>query len=305
VSLGGALSGAFVVTANAWMNTPTGFRAVNGRVVDVDPFSAMFNAAAGAQVAHMLLAAYSAVGIGVAGIHARLLLRNPLDVFHRRAFAIALMVGLPASLLQPLSGDWAGRVVARTQPAKLAALEGHFTTERFAPLRIGGIPDPDARETRYALEIPGGLSFLAHGDPSAQVTGLNDIPRHLWPPVTAVHIAFQVMVAIGSWLALLSLWGAVLWWRGRLFESGPFLRAMFLSTVLGLVAIEAGWTVTELGRQPWIIHGVMKTSEAVTPMPGLVVPFVLFTLIYIGLAAVVVALIRRTILETQPARSHP
>ena len=298
VSLGGALSGAFVVTANAWMNTPAGFRIENGRFVEIDPFAAMFNPAAGAQVVHMLLAAYAAVGVGVAGIHARLLLRDVQSVFHRRAFVIALLVGLPASLLQPLSGDWAGRVVARTQPAKFAALEGHFETESYAPLRIGGIPDTQTGETRYAIEIPGGLSLLAHGDPSAPVTGLSDIPRELWPPVAAVHIAFQMMVAIGMWLAFLAMWAAVLWWRTRLFESSAFLRAVFWSTPLGFMAIEAGWTVTELGRQPWIVQGVMRTSEAVTPMPGLVVPFVLFTLLYIGLAVIVITLIRRTVLET-------
>jgi cytochrome bd ubiquinol oxidase subunit I len=304
VAIGGALSGAFVVTANAWMNTPAGFRLVDGKIADVDPFVAMFNPAAGAQVVHMLLAAYAAVGVAVAGIHARLLLRDSANAFHRRAFAIALVVGLPASLLQPLSGDWAGRVVARTQPAKFAALEGQFATQAYAPLRIGGIPDVETRETRYALEIPGGMSFLAHGDPAATVTGLNDIPRELWPPVAAVHIAFQVMVAIGTWLAFLAIWAGVLSWRGRLFQSRWFLKAVLLSTTLGFVAVEAGWMVTELGRQPWIIHGVMKTSEAVTPMPGLVVPFVLFTVIYIGLGAVVVQLIRRTILETTSPRGH-
>jgi cytochrome d ubiquinol oxidase subunit I len=300
VSLAGALSGAFVVTANAWMNTPAGFRLENGQFVDIDPFAAMFNPAAGAQVVHMLLASYAAVGVGVAGIHARLLLRDSESPFHRRALVIALLVGLPASLLQPLSGDSAGRVVARTQPAKFGALEGHFQTEPYAPLRIGGVPDVDRGETRYALEIPGGLSVLAHGNPAAPVTGLNDIPRDLWPPVMVVHIAFQVMVAIGMWLAFLAIWAAVLWWRKRLFESSPFLKAVFWSTPLGFIAIEAGWTVTEFGRQPWIIHGVMRTSEAVTPMPGLVVPFVLFTLLYIGLAAVVIMLIRRTVLETAP-----
>ena len=151
VSLGGALSGAFVVTANAWMNTPAGFRLVDGSVVGVDPIAGMLNPAAGAQVVHMLLAAYAAVGVAVAGIHAGLLLRDPNDPFHRAAFGIALAVGLPAALVQPLSGDWAGRVVARTQPAKLAALEGQFATEAYASLRIGGIPDVDARETRYAV----------------------------------------------------------------------------------------------------------------------------------------------------------
>jgi cytochrome d ubiquinol oxidase subunit I len=300
VSLGGALSGAFVVTANAWMNTPAGFRIDNGQFVDIDPFAAMFNPAAGAQVVHMLLAAYAAVGVGVAGIHARLLLRGAQNAFHRRAFAIALLVGLPASLLQPLSGDWAGRVVARTQPAKFAALEGHFETEIYAPLRIGGIPDTQTRETPYAIEIPGGLSLLAHGDPAAPVTGLNDIPRELWPPVAVVHIAFQLMVAIGVWLAFLAIWAALLWWRRRVFESRLFLNAVFWSTPLGFIAIEAGWTVTELGRQPWIIQGVMRTADAVTPMPGLVVPFVLFTFLYVGLGVIVIMLIRRTVLETAP-----
>jgi cytochrome d ubiquinol oxidase subunit I len=302
VALGGALSGAFVVTANAWMNTPVGFTFDDGRVLSVDPVRAMLSPAAGPQVVHMLLAAYAAVGVAVAGIHARVLLRHPANAFHRRAFAIALVVGLPASLLQPLSGDWAGRVVARTQPAKLAALEGHFVTEAYAPLRIGGIPDLERRETPYALEIPGGLSLLAHGDPSAPVTGLNDIPRDLWPPVRAVHVAFQIMVGIGTWLAFLAAWAALLWWRGRIFDSRPFLRSMMVSTALGFVAVEAGWTVTELGRQPWIIQGVMRTSEAVTPMPGLAVPFALFMAIYAGLAAVVVALVRRTIVDTVPAQ---
>ena len=305
VCLSGLLSGAFVVTANAWMNTPAGFRLVDGQVVDVDPFAAMFNAAAGAQVLHMLLAAYMTVGVAVAGIHARLLLRNSGNAFHRRAFAIAIAVGLPAAAIQPISGDWNGRVVARTQPAKLASLEGQFVTESHAPLRIGGLPDVNARETPYALEIPGGLSFLAHGDPSATVVGLNDIPRDLWPPVRFVHLAFQVMVGIGSWLAVLAVWAGVLWLRRRLFDSRLFLRAAVLSTALGVVALEAGWMVTELGRQPWIIQGVMRTSHAVTPMPGLFVPFALFTCIYIGLAIVVIALIRGTIVETTPPQATP
>jgi cytochrome d ubiquinol oxidase subunit I len=300
VALSGALSGAFVVTVNAWMNTPVGFRVEHGTLVEVDPYTAMFNPAAGAQVVHMLLAAYTADGVAVAGIHARLLLRDPTHAFHRRAFVIALLVGLPPALAQPMAGDWAGKVIAHTQPAKLAALEGHFATETYAPLHIGGIPDVDTLETRYSIEIPGGLSFLAFGDPSARVIGLTDLPRDEWPPVLPVHIAFQVMVGIGSWLAVLALWAGLLSWRRRLFDSRLFLIAVFCSTALGFVAIEAGWIVTELGRQPWIVQGVMRTSDAVTPMPGLVVPFMLFTVLYIVLAAVVIAMIRRTIVETAP-----
>ena len=300
VAVGGALSGAFVVTANAWMNTPAGFRVENGAIVDIDPFAAMWNPAAASQLVHMLLAAYAAVGVGVAGIHARLLLRDSSRAFHRAALGIALAVGMPASLLQPLSGDWAGKVVARTQPAKLAAAEGHFVTQPYAPLHIGGWPDVDAREMRFGIAIPGGLSVLAHGDPAATVTGLNDIPRELWPPVAPVHLAFQIMVMIGSWLAVLALWSAWLWWRGRIFQSRRFLIAVFASTTLGFIAIEAGWVVTELGRQPWIIQGLMKTADAVTPMPGLIVPFVIFTSIYVLLAIVVTLLLRRIIRETAP-----
>jgi cytochrome d ubiquinol oxidase subunit I len=305
VTLAGVCSGAFVVTANAWMNTPVGFSRTGGAVTGIDPWVAMFNPAAGAQVVHMLLAAYAAVGVAVAGIHARLLLQQSTNTFHRRAFAIALVVGMPAALLQPMSGDWAARVVARTQPAKLAALEGHFETESYAPLRIGGIPDVEAQRTRFAVEIPGLLSVLAHGDPARPVIGLDDIPRDLWPPVAAVHVSFQVMVAIGGWLALLALWTAVVWWRGRLFDSRSFLRAVFVSTSLGFIALEAGWMVTELGRQPWIVQGVLRTADAVTPMPGLAVPFVLFTLIYMGLGAVVIVTIRRTILATAPRQQVP
>src|SRR3954454_8732019 len=163
VAASGAASAVFVVMANAWMNPPTGSRLEGGRAVDVDPVAAMASPAAAAEVIHMLLAAYAATGFAVAGIHAALLRRDRSDPFHRRALAIALAVGGASALVQPLSGDYAAKVVARTQPAKLAAMEGQFRTERRAPLRIGGVPDPEAGRTRYALEIPGGLSWLAYG----------------------------------------------------------------------------------------------------------------------------------------------
>ncbi len=300
VALSGALSGIFVVTANAWMNTPTGFRLENGQAVDIDPIAAMLNPAAAAQVTHMLLAAYMAVGFAVAGVHARWLLVNSRDPLHRSALVVALLVGGVPALLQPLSGDAAAKVVAHLQPAKFAAMEGHFDTETRAPLRIGGIPDVDSRTTPYAIEIPWALSILGYGDPDAKVVGLNDIPRDLWPPVLWVHLAFQVMVAIGGALAALAVVSAWLAWRRRLFESRAFLRALVVAAPLGFIAIEAGWMVTELGRQPWIIQGVMKTADAVTPMPGLVVSFIVTTAIYVLLAAVVTSLIRHHVAMTRP-----
>ncbi|HXG68928.1 MAG TPA: cytochrome ubiquinol oxidase subunit I, partial [Blastocatellia bacterium] len=197
VALSGAASGIFVVIANAWMNAPTGFRLVDGQPVDVDPIAAMMNPAAFAQTLHMTLAAYAATGFAVAGIHAYLLLRDRHNLFHRHALAIALVVGGVTAVLQPLSGDILAKVVARNQPAKLAAFEGQFQTEQGAPLRIGGIPDEETGTTRYAIEIPYGLSMLAYNDPNATVKGLDAFPRDEWPPVAIVHISFQIMVAAG------------------------------------------------------------------------------------------------------------
>jgi cytochrome d ubiquinol oxidase subunit I len=295
VAVSGALSGIFVVIANAWMNSPTGFEIVGGQPVNIDPVAAMLNPMALSQTLHMTIAAYAATGFAVSGIHAYLL-RDRTNPFHRRALAIALTVGGIAALLQPLSGDLSARAVALNQPAKLAALEGQFKTEAGAPLRIGGIPDEERGETRYAIEIPRGLSFLAFHDTRATVKGLEAFPRDHWPNTRIVHFAFQAMVALGMLMMGTALWGAYGWWRRRALPDGKwFLRTLMLLAPAGMIAIEAGWTVTEVGRQPWIIQGVMRTSEAVTPMPGLVVPFITFTLLYIFLAVIVVWLLLRQV----------
>jgi cytochrome d ubiquinol oxidase subunit I len=296
VAFSGALSGIFVVIANSWMNSPTGFDLLDGKPININPIAAMLNPMALSETVHMTIAAYAATGFVVAGIHAFLLLRDPTNRFHRRALAIALLVGGAAAIIQPLSGDLSARYVARYQPAKLAALEAHFRTEAGAPLNIGGIPNLETRETNYAVKIPYGLSLLAFHDPHATVQGLNDFPRDEWPNTLIVHIAFQLMVALGSLLAAISLCGAFLWWRRRTVPDGKwFLRSLVIAAPAGILAIEAGWTVTELGRQPWIVYGIMRTSEAVTPMPGLIIPFVLFTLLYLFLAVVVVWLLFRQV----------
>lgn len=301
VAVSGVLSGIFVVIANAWMNTPTGFRIVGGKPVDIDPIAAMMNPAAFTQTLHMTLAAYAATGFIVAGIHAFMLLRDPSHLFHRRAIAIALAVGGITAILQPLSGDLLAKAVARHQPVKLAAFEGQFETEKGAPLRIGGIPNEREGVTRYAVEIPYALSFLAYGDPHATVNGLNEVPADERPAVLIVHIAFQIMVACGLAMMIVGVWGAWRWTRARRtgtdmwLDSKGFLRVLVLAAPLGFIAIEAGWVVTEVGRQPWIIYGVMRTAEAVTPMRGLVVPFITFTLLYIFLFAITVWLLLRQV----------
>jgi len=229
-------------------------------------------------------------------------LRQPRNAFHRRALAVALLIGAPAAVLQPISGDLSARFVAHWQPVKLAAMEGHFKTERGAPLRIGGWPDEAAGETRYAIEIPYGLSLLAFKDPTAEVKGLLDFPRQDWPPVAIVHVAFQVMVGLGSYMALVSAAALWLMWRRReLTRHRWLLRALVLAAPMGFICAEAGWIVTEVGRQPWIIHGIMRTAEAVTPMPGLVVPFLVFTGLYAGLGVVVAWLLHQQVLRSPEA----
>ena len=308
VAVSGALSGIFVVIANAWMNAPTGFRLVGGKPVDIDPIAAMLNPAAFSQTIHMTLAAYAATGFAVAGIHAFMLARNRDSRFHRAALAIALVVGGVSAILQPLSGDSLAKSVARTQPVKLAAFEGQFHTEQGAAFRVGGIPDEAAGVTRYAIEIPYLLSFLAYGDPHAEVKGLNEFPSDQRPPVAIVHISFQIMVGSGVAMMLVALWAAWRYLRGRRkqtwLDSKWFLRVLVIAAPLGFIAIETGWVVTEVGRQPWIIYGVMRTSEAVTPMPGLILPFITFTVLYFFLAAITVWLLFRQVVSTDSTEVH-
>ena len=294
VAISGAASAMFVVIANGWMNTPTGFRLVDGQPQDINPIAAMLNPSALPQIVHMLLAAYAAVGFAVAGVHAYLLLRDRTNRFHRYALSIALTVGGVTAVLQPLSGDLLAKAVAENQPIKLASFEGHFETQQGAPLRIGGIPNEQTRETPYAIEIPYGLSLLAFRDPNSSVKGLNEFDPTLWPPVAVVHVAFQVMVFAGVAMMAIAIWAALLRWRrGSLAASSALLKALVVAAPLGFIALESGWVVTEVGRQPWIIQGVMKTADAVTPMPGLLIPFALFTLIYVFLAVVVSLLLVR------------
>jgi len=299
VAVSGALSGVFVVIANAWMNAPAGFDLVNGQAVNVRPLAAMANAATLPQVIHMTLAAYAATGFAVAGIHAWLMLRGRSAAFHRHALTIALLVGAPAAILQPLAGHYAAGHVARHQPAKLAAMEALFETKAGAPITLGGWPDMDARRTRFGIEVPYVLSLLAYSDPGATVRGLDSVPRSEWPNVPLVHWSFQLMVGLGTYMALVGVWAM---WLVRkqceLSSRRRFLAAIAIATPMGFLATEAGWMVTELGRQPWVIYGVMRTADAVTPMPGQLFRTGLFALVYVFLAVVVTVLLSRQIVRS-------
>jgi len=306
VAASGILSAIFVVTANAWMNAPAGFVYNQGKFSAIDPIAAMLNPASLHEAVHMTLASFVATGFLVAGIHAYFLLRNRQSEFHRSAFFLGALVAGVSIPLQLASGDLAARQVARLQPAKLAAMEAHYHTQTHAPFVIGGIPNDAAGETSYALKIPAALSLLLGHSPSTEVTGLDRIARDQWPNVGLVHLSFDLMVGCGMVMLALASGHGFLAWRRRLLPTDRWLlQAFVLATPLGFVAIEAGWMVTELGRQPWIIYGVMRTRDAVTPMPGLVYPFWTISVVYAVLSLIVVVLLRRQFVETAPVVPLP
>jgi cytochrome d ubiquinol oxidase subunit I len=296
VALSGLASGVFVVAVNSFMNGPSGLVIEGGKIVAFDPWVAFFSPSFPTQAAHTALAAYASVSFAVLGIHAWRLRLDPQSAFHRRALEIALLVAMISTPLQIFSGDRSAKHLAEHQPTKLAAAEAVFETKRGAGLSIGGWPDEEAGKLNYALEIPYALSILGKGTPDAEIEGLDRVPRADWPPVAVVHVAFQVMVGCGMAMLGVCALGGFLWWRKRLF-SRRFLGLAMLSGPLGLIALEAGWTVTEVGRQPWILRGIMRTADAVTPMPGLIVPFTAFTILYLILGGVVVVLLRAHVFD--------
>ncbi len=305
VAISGALSGIFVVAANAWMNSPAGFDIVDGEPVNIDPIAAMFNDAWFQQALHMTLAAYTATAFGLAGVYAWGYLRGRRDAYHHSALKMLTTFGLAIIVVQIISGDISAHWVANNQPVKFAALEGQFETEASAGLTIGGWPDPEARETRWAIQIPGALSFLAHRDFDAEVTGLNEFPMSDQPDPRPVHLGFQVMVGLGFAMLFASLWIAFTRWRRRRFKPSTWqLRALVALAPAGFMAIEAGWIVTEVGRQPWIIQNVMRTEDAVTEVPGQFAAFGGFTLLYVLITAVLVWLLLR-LAKTPPPVDLP
>jgi cytochrome d ubiquinol oxidase subunit I len=267
VAIGGAASAVFVVAANAWMQTPVGFEmAGDGRVIDVQPIRAMLNPSTPVMVTHMLLAAYMATGLGVAAVYAAGMLRGRRDTHHRKGLSIGLVVGLVLAPVQVVVGDMAARLVAERQPVKLAAMEGLWETTAHAPLTIGGIPLADSEETVFAVRVPGLLSWLAFGDTDAVVEGLLETSPPDRPNTLLVHIAYQFMLAVGFGLLGLGVWALVTVRRRRRGgeEGRWFLRAAVVAGPATFLAIEAGWIVTEVGRQPWIVYRVMRTADAVT-----------------------------------------
>jgi cytochrome d ubiquinol oxidase subunit I len=234
------------------------------------------------------------VGFAVAGIYAAGYLKGRRDDYHRAGLRLGLAVGGVSAVLQMMSGDLLAKFVYHTQPAKFAAMEAHFETSAYAPIILGGVPDTATGTVRYGLAIPGALSFLATHTRSAVVEGLNDIPRTDWPNVALVHLAFDVMVGSGTLLAVIAVaFGWCAWRRGEtVFNHRWLLRLVAVTGALGFVGLEAGWIVTEAGRQPWVINGIMRTADAVTPSANVAPVFWAYAGLYAALAVTSVALLR-------------
>jgi cytochrome d ubiquinol oxidase subunit I len=301
IVISGIAGAFFVIAANAWMNTPTGFRLVDGQVVEADPVGGMFNPSTAAETVHMLLAAVMVVGFSVASVYAIGMLRGRRDRYHRLGLLIPLTAAVIAAPIQIGVGDWIANVVAEHQPVKLAAMEGHFETRRGVELSIGGIYVDD--ELKYEIAIPRGLSLLVHHDPDAEVIGLDSVPPELRPPVNITHLSYNAMIGIGTALLALAAWFGFVWWRRRDLPATPwFLRAVAVSGIAAVVALEAGWIATEVGRQPWIVYQVQLTRDAVSTAPGLRYGFFAVVIVY-TILTVMTAYVLRRLTGRAPARA--
>ncbi|WP_067459407.1 cytochrome ubiquinol oxidase subunit I [Actinomadura macra] len=301
VVVAGLLSASFVLTVNSWMNQPRGFKLVNGQVTDVDPLAAMFNPATPVQAVHLILASLMVCGFIVASVYAVGLLRDRKagrdDRYNRIGFAIPFSLGAICAPLQVIVGDWAVRFVADNQPAKFAAMEGAEHTQAGQPFRFA------------VFEIPNALSLMLKFDAHATLRGMDSIPVDDRPPAEVVKTSFEIMIVFGMILLALAAWWALAWWlrrRGTATRRGDlpwkpwFLRIAALTGVMAAIAMEAGWTTTEVGRQPWIVYGVMRTEEAINPNPGLRYGLYIVLAVYTVLAAATISVLRR-MRHTPPA----
>ena len=292
VVIAGLTGSLTVLTVNGWMNDPRGFDLVNGKVVNPQPFTALFGGNVWHELVHMYLAGYMVVGFLVAGYYGRRWLKGRRDHYTRTAMIVGLTFAALVAPVQVVVGDWAARTVAEKQPVKLASFEGLGKTTKGAPFHLGGYYSDG--EIRYGIAVPKLLSLLAFHDPNATVKGVETVPEADRPPVNVVRTSFMVMISVGSALMALGLWFLVLWWRrGRLPRSPWFYRALMAAGPLALLALICGWITTEVGRQPWVVYKYMRTEQAVTDADGLWLAFGAMVVVYAALVAATVWLLRR------------
>ncbi len=293
VIVAGFLGSLMVLSVNAWMNHPSGFKLRHGHVVDVNSLKALLgNSYLWPELIHMYIAGYIVTGFVVAAAYACGRLRGHWERYERTAFAVPLTIAAIASPVQIVVGDWLARDVATTQPVKLAAIEGLYKTTRGAPEHLlGWYTD---RQVKYGIEIPKLLSLLAFHNPNAVVKGLDTVPPNDRPPINITRVSFQIMVGLGTAMAVLGVFFLGFRWRRRRLPESPwFYRAVIAAGPLSVVALIAGWVTTEVGRQPWVVYDVMRTSQAVTNVPELPIGYGTLVVVYVGVALTVLWLLRR------------
>ncbi len=275
----------FVMSVNSWMNAPTGFDIVGGQVVNINPWAAIFNQAVLLQYLHMLLAAYMVTAFTMLSVYSVGWLRGKRDRLHRLGILVPLAFAAIATPIQPIVGHFAGQAIADRQPIKLAAIEGLAETEAEVPTVFGGFFDGEEIVAGVEVPIPGLASFLAQNSFDAEIIGLNDVPEQDQPPVNIVRYSFQIMVGIGTGLALLVTYAGFRWFRNResFLDNKWMLRAFTLTGVGAIVAMETGWITTEVGRQPWVVHNILRTEDAVTDGNWVWFTLIGLTIIYVGM----------------------
>jgi cytochrome d ubiquinol oxidase subunit I len=297
VAVGTAISTFWILSANSWMQTPAGHEIRGGIAYPLDWFAIIFNPSFIYRLAHMLNAAFLTTGFVVLAVGARHLLANRHPEESRTMLRMA--IGLLAILapLQLLIGDLHGLNTLKHQPIKVAAMEAHWDSSKPGDFYIFAWPDQRRELNHFAISIPRGSSLILTHDPNGLFPGLRDVPPENRPPVVTVFFAFRIMLAIGFFMIAAALYGAWLWWRRRLFETRWFLLICAHAWWTGFVAIIAGWVVTESGRQPWIVHGIMRTADAVSPVPGssVLATLVLFVVGYVLVFSVGIVFINRLI----------
>ncbi|MDA8137658.1 MAG: cytochrome ubiquinol oxidase subunit I [Desulfobacteraceae bacterium] len=282
VALGATFSAFWIMAANSWMQAPAGFEIKDGIFMLTSLKKAIFNPAFPTHITHMLLASYETTAFVVAGISAYYLLKNQHTLFYRRSLGLALIMAAIVAPIQVVVGDLKGLAVAELQPAKLAAMEAHWETnvEKGAEFIAFAIPDSENERNLYEITVPNMLSLLITHSLNGQIKGLKEFPKEDRPNVLVTFWTFRIMVGIGFLFFVLMLWAGHLWWRRRLFDSPMFLKALVVVQPFGFAATILGWVTAEMGRQPWLVYGVFRTSEGASPIaPGNVV----WSLIMFGL----------------------
>ncbi len=300
VFIGSVLSAFWIIVANSWMQTPAGFEIQGNRAVITDFWAAVFNPSTMPRFVHTVVGCIMTGSFFIMAIGAYMLIKKMENEFGKKLLLLSLAVAVVFSVLQLFTGHWHAVQVTRTQPVKMAAFEGLFKTQSGAPMSLFGIPDKNNEELRYPVLIPKMLSLMAELDPNAEIKGLDSVDKSLWPPLKTTFFSYHIMIALGMFFIGITLLGVFLWWRKRLFDNLLFLKLLIMSGILPWISMQFGWIAAEVGRQPWIVQGLMKTRDGisvVTTAGEVLFSIILFSLIFICILALVIYLIRREIIS--------